>query len=94
MLAPFFLPGDHLTARKVCGLSVAFIGIVVLFSAKFGGGLSAALIGDAIVLSSALTIGISGIITKRVAGPGSSRCAGVLADLDHLARSDPILLAI
>ena len=68
LLAPFFLPGDRLTARKVCGLAVAFSGIVVLFSAKFGGGLSDALIGDAIVLSSALTIGISGIITKRVAG--------------------------
>ena len=73
LLAPFFLPGDRLTARKVCGLGVAFSGIVVLFSAqlfsdKFGGGLTDALVGDAIVLSSALTIGISGIITKRVAG--------------------------
>jgi len=47
---------------------VAFSGIVVLFSSQFGGGLSDALVGDAIVLSSALTIGISGIITKRVAG--------------------------
>ena len=68
LLAPFFLPGDRLTARKVCGLAVAFSGIVVLFSSQLGGGLSDALVGDAIVLSSALTIGISGIITKRVAG--------------------------
>lgn len=73
LLAPFFLPGDRLTARKLYGLGIAFGGIIVLFSAELfsnqlDGWLSDAVIGDAIVLSSAVTIGISGIITKRVAG--------------------------
>jgi len=70
LLAPFFLPGDRLTARKLGGLGLAFVGIVVLFSAKLGGGLTDAVIGDAIVLSSA------------VATPGFAR---VLADVDILA---------
>ncbi len=68
LLAPFFLPGDRLTARKAGGLSIAFGGIVVLFSAELSSGLTGAIVGDAIVLSAALTIGLSGIITKRVAG--------------------------
>lgn len=68
LLAPFFLPGDRLTVRKLCGLGLAFVGIIVLFSAELGGGLTDAVIGDAIVLSSAVAIGVSGIITKRVAG--------------------------
>ena len=68
LLAPFFLPGDRLTTRKLCGLGLALVGIVVLFSAKLGGGLTDAVIGDAIVLSSAVAIGVSGVITKRVAG--------------------------
>ena len=68
LLAPYFLPGDRLTLRKLFGLGLAFGGVIVLFLAKLGGGLTPTLIGDAIVLSGAVATAVSGVMTKRVAG--------------------------
>lgn len=68
MLAPYFLPSDRLTLRKVVGLGLAFSGLIVLFFAKLGGGITATITGDAIVLSGALATAISGVMIKRVAG--------------------------
>ncbi len=68
LLAPYFLPGDHLTLRKLFGLGLAFIGLIILFLAKLGGGITATLIGDAIVLSGAIATAVSGVMIKRVAG--------------------------
>src|SRR5262245_57640782 len=31
LLAPYFLPGDHLTVRKLCGLGLALCGVIALF---------------------------------------------------------------
>jgi drug/metabolite transporter (DMT)-like permease len=68
MLAPYFLPGDRVTVRKICGLGLALCGIIALFFTKLGGGFSTTLIGDVIVLSGALMTAFSSIATKRTAG--------------------------
>jgi drug/metabolite transporter (DMT)-like permease len=68
LLAPYFLPGDHLTARKISGLGIALCGIVALFFTKLTGGHGSTLLGDIIVLSGALVSAFSGIATKRTAG--------------------------
>ena len=67
-LAPFFLPGDRLTARKLYGLGLALCGLIALFFAKLGGGASSTLVGDVVVLSGALMSAFSSIATKRTAG--------------------------
>lgn len=67
-LAPYFLPGDHLTARKLYGLGLALCGLVALFFTKLSGGASSTLIGDIVVLSGALMSAFSAIATKRTAG--------------------------
>jgi drug/metabolite transporter (DMT)-like permease len=67
-LAPYLLPGDRITVRKVCGLSLAFCGLVALFFAKLGGGMTSTLLGDVLVLSGALMTAFSSIVTKRTAG--------------------------
>jgi len=68
LLAPYFLPGDYLTARKTLGLGVALGGIIALFFTKLRGGGELTFLGDAIVLSGALMSAFSSIATKRTAG--------------------------
>lgn len=68
ILAPYFLPGDRVTLRKICGLGLALSGLVALFFAKLGGGFSTTVVGDIIVLSGALMTAFSSIATKRTAG--------------------------
>jgi O-acetylserine/cysteine efflux transporter len=68
LFAPYLLPGDRLTPRKVAGLGVALCGIVALFFTKLSGGQASTLAGDVWVLSGALTSAFSSIATKRTAG--------------------------
>ncbi len=68
LLAPYFLPGDRLTTRKLCGLGLALTGIVALFFTKLSGQAASTLAGDLFVLSGALGSAFSGIATKRTAG--------------------------
>jgi O-acetylserine/cysteine efflux transporter len=68
LLAPYFLPGDRLTSRKLCGLGLALCGIIALFFAKLSGRADSTLAGDIFVLSGALVSAFSGIATKRTAG--------------------------
>jgi len=68
LLAPYFLPGDSLTARKISGLGVALCGLIALFFTKLAGGHESTLLGDIIVLSGALVSAFSSIATKRTAG--------------------------
>jgi drug/metabolite transporter (DMT)-like permease len=68
LLAPYFLPGDHLTARKISGLGVALCGLVALFFTKLSGGHEPTIVGDVIVLSGALLSAFSSIATKKTAG--------------------------
>jgi drug/metabolite transporter (DMT)-like permease len=68
LLAPYFLPGDRLTSRKLCGLGLALCGVIALFFAKLGGGQSSTFAGDILVLSGAFISAFSSIATKRTAG--------------------------
>lgn len=68
LLAPYFLPGDRLTVRKISGLGVALCGVIALFFSKLSGGHEATLLGDALVLSGALISAFSSIATKQTAG--------------------------
>ena len=55
VLAHFMIPGDRLTLRRFAGVLVAYTGIVVLFARQAGAG-AASLLGDAIMLGSALLL--------------------------------------
>ena len=68
LLAPYFLPGDQLTVRKLGGLGLALSGIVALFFTKLSGQATSTLAGDLFILSGALGSAFSGIATKRTAG--------------------------
>jgi drug/metabolite transporter (DMT)-like permease len=68
LLAPYFLPGDRLTSRKLCGLGLALCGIIALFFTKLSGQGTSTLAGDIFILSGALVSAFSGIATKRTAG--------------------------
>jgi drug/metabolite transporter (DMT)-like permease len=68
LLAPYFLPGDRLTVRKACGLGLALCGLVALFFTKLGGGMSATVAGDLLILSGAVVTAFSSIAVKRTAG--------------------------
>jgi drug/metabolite transporter (DMT)-like permease len=68
VLAPYFLPGDHLTGRKIAGLGLALCGVIALFFTKLGGNAASTVIGDLLVLSGAFTSAFSSIATKRTAG--------------------------
>ncbi len=68
LLAPYFLPGDQLTWRKGYGLGLALCGVIALFLGKLNGGTSSTVVGDALVLSGALTSAFYGITVKRTAG--------------------------
>jgi drug/metabolite transporter (DMT)-like permease len=67
-LAPYFLPGDQLTARKLYGLALALCGLIALFFTKLTGGMTATVVGDVVVLSGALMSAFAAIATKRTAG--------------------------
>jgi drug/metabolite transporter (DMT)-like permease len=67
-LAPYLLPGDRLTVRKIYGLGLALCGLIALFFTKLSGGASSTLVGDVVVLSGALMSAFSSIATKRTAG--------------------------
>ncbi|MCS6927057.1 MAG: DMT family transporter, partial [Candidatus Binatia bacterium] len=68
ILAPYFLPGDRVTLRKLCGLGLALCGLIGLFSPQWGSGVTTTVVGDGIVLSGALMTAFSSIATKRTAG--------------------------
>jgi len=68
LLAPYFLPGDRLTVRKLCGLGLALGGVIALFFTKLADGSVSTLTGDVLVLSGAVVSAFYGIAVKRTAG--------------------------
>jgi drug/metabolite transporter (DMT)-like permease len=54
--AHFFLFNDRITVQKFLGLALAFSGIVILFAGK-GGQASGSMVGDLLVISSAMILG-------------------------------------
>ena len=68
LLAPYFLPGDRITVRKLTGVLFALCGVIALFLTKIQGGQTSTLAGDVLVLSGALMTAFSSIATKKTAG--------------------------
>ena len=63
--AHLFIPGDRLSPTKVAGMVLAFAGVLLLFAERLlgaGGGL----LGDAIVLFSAVLLGLRQVVLKRL----------------------------
>lgn len=66
VLAHFFIPSDRLTVRKVVGLLVAFFGILLFFRENFVAGNTSYLLGDLILVISAMLLAIQSIYVKKV----------------------------
>lgn len=66
VLAHLFIPSDRLTVRKVGGLLIAFLGIFLVFRENLIAGNRSYMLGDLILLLSALILGIQTVYTKRV----------------------------
>lgn len=68
LLAPYLLPNDRITSRKLFGLGLALCGVIALFFTKLSGQQTSTWAGDGLVLSGALTSAFAAIATKRTAG--------------------------
>lgn len=68
LLAHFFLDRDTLTARKLAGMGVAFLGIVVLFADRWTAASRWGLVGDSLIVLSALGWAVQIILLKRPLG--------------------------
>jgi drug/metabolite transporter (DMT)-like permease len=64
LLAHFMIPGDRLTATKLAGTAVAYLGVILLFARDFAFG-SDTMVGDLIVAASALLLGERIVYTAR-----------------------------
>ena len=62
--AHFFVPGDRLNGGRLLGLVLAFAGIVLVFGDALT--LQASLYGDALVLASAVLLGMRQVVLKRL----------------------------
>ncbi|MFQ6672373.1 MAG: DMT family transporter, partial [Candidatus Tectimicrobiota bacterium] len=63
LLAHFFVIGDRLTAQKLSGLTLAFIGVAFLFADQMMGG---RWLGNALILGSAALLGGRIVYVKRL----------------------------
>ena len=66
VLSHFFIPGDRLSRRKTAGLLLAFGGVTVVFAARQGPFAWEQLIGDSLMLLSAVLIGARHTLVARV----------------------------
>lgn len=60
-----FLLGEHMTARKLAGLVLAFCGLVAVFSDRIGGGDNVTLMGDLLSLGAGILWAMTSILIKR-----------------------------
>ncbi|UCI05818.1 DMT family transporter [Mesorhizobium sp. B1-1-8] len=60
-----FLLGEHITARKLAGLVLAFCGLVAVFSDGIMGGNDATLTGDLLSLGAGILWALTSIVIKR-----------------------------
>lgn len=65
ILAHLFIPDDKLTLKKMLGLIIAFLGILIVFQDKVRNSPSQS-VGDAIILLSGLLFSVQTIYTKRI----------------------------
>ncbi|MEE2659473.1 MAG: DMT family transporter [Candidatus Latescibacterota bacterium] len=64
LFAHLFIPGDRLSATKVAGMVLAFAGVVLLMADGLIA--DAGVLGDAIVLTSAILLGLRQTVLKRL----------------------------
>ena len=62
----FFVPGDRLTLAKTAGMALAFTAIVVIFAESLSFGDLTYVAGDAMILTSALLLGMRQMVLKRL----------------------------
>lgn len=65
VFAHFFVPGDKLTRTRVLGAVVAYSGVFVVFGASLRAGSGASLVGDGILVVSALLLGARQVVISR-----------------------------
>lgn len=66
LFAHLLIPGDRLSLRQVAGMMLAFTGIIVLFAGSLSLTETAYLLGDALVLASAVLLGLRQVVLKRL----------------------------
>jgi drug/metabolite transporter (DMT)-like permease len=66
LFAHFFLPGDRLDLPKVAGLTLAFAGVVLMFTEGLTPTAAEYWLGDAIVLLSGMLLGLRQVVLKRM----------------------------
>jgi drug/metabolite transporter (DMT)-like permease len=66
LFAHFFVPGDRISSNKVIGMILAFTGVISVFSESFVLGDFQYLLGDVLVMSSAMLLGARQIYLKRL----------------------------
>jgi drug/metabolite transporter (DMT)-like permease len=80
--AHFFLPGDRLTATKVVGLLMAFVGLVVVFGSRSTTLGARFWIGDLMILTAGILWGATTLYIKRVvSGRGFTHYQTMFAQL-------------
>jgi len=65
ILAHFLISNDRLSIRKASGLILAFLGIYLVFRDRMGAS-DTRIMGDSLILVSAIFLGILGVYTKRL----------------------------
>jgi drug/metabolite transporter (DMT)-like permease len=65
VLAPLFLPDEHVTVNRVVGLAVGFIGVVVLFVPDLGALDSGGILGWLALIGSAVSYALGNVYAKR-----------------------------
>ncbi len=65
VIAPLFLPDEHVTVNRVVGLAVGFVGVLVLFAPDLGVLQGDSLLGWFALLASAVSYALGNVYAKR-----------------------------
>ncbi|MBI4596321.1 MAG: DMT family transporter [Candidatus Tectomicrobia bacterium] len=65
-LAHFFLPGDHLTLRKLSGITIALFGVTALFFDKLSANGTSTYLGDFLVMGSAVVWACQNLLVRKL----------------------------
>jgi drug/metabolite transporter (DMT)-like permease len=66
LFAHLLIRGDHLTGGKLLGMAVSFSGVALIFGEAFIVGSAGSIVGDLIVFSSCILLGLRQVVTKRM----------------------------
>jgi drug/metabolite transporter (DMT)-like permease len=66
LFAHFFVRGDHFTAPRVAGTSIAYLGVLVVFVQSLGAG-GSTWVGDVLMMGSAALLGARSVYTSLAA---------------------------